>query len=97
MCGRRHQNHTLAVRQSGNREAADGATEELFILIKLDDVVGGGRLGKKVAPRFVLVVFNHNDSTPKDDFSGDLYHLENCASSVDHLDLSPAILELVVS
>ena len=52
------------MRQRGNREAADGATQELFILIKLDDVVGGSRLGKKIAPRFVLVVFTHNELNP---------------------------------
>jgi hypothetical protein len=47
----RNKDDALAARQRGSREAADGTIEELLILIKLDDVIPGRRVGQETRPR----------------------------------------------
>ena len=52
---RRHQDHAFAVGERGGGEAADGAVEELLVLIQLHDVIARRRVGQEAAPGFALV------------------------------------------
>ena len=52
---RRHQDYALAVGERGGGEAADGAVEELLVLVQLHDVIARRRIGQKAVPRLALV------------------------------------------
>src|SRR5262249_49881207 len=47
---RREQDKALFVRQGGNAELTDGATEKILVLVQLHDVVGWGGIRQKPIP-----------------------------------------------
>jgi hypothetical protein len=56
----RHQDGALSIGESGPGEATDGATEKIFVLVKLDDVVARCRFRHHMMPRFIRIMVKTN-------------------------------------